>query len=127
MEETEQMSAIKNELDSENARLTKSDRRLLKTYFGFLGVEGVRKSTRKKEDACNFIRECLFENIDEGSDNEKDFDMDSEIIWDTYEKFPTVSNEKELKNFLTNDGITFEERTMVGILRSYQVRGFFFA
>ena len=122
MEETEHMSAIKNELDSEKVRLTKSDRRLLRCYFGFIGVKGVRKSTRKKEDACNYIQQCLFENIDEGSsDDEKDFDMDTEIIWDNFNKFPTVSDETDLKYFLINDGITLEDRTMVGIVRSYQV------
>ena len=137
---------LKREITSEFYSLTASDRRLLKVFFGYVGVKGKREKKKKKEDAGFFVRQCLWPNSDvsgksrsrngeeveqvehdnsERLDNEDEpFDMG--ILKDNeYFNFPSLlqMRRESIERLILDEGIHLDEREEAGIIRCWQVRG----
>ena len=135
---------IKAELSSQHQSLTKSDRELLKTFLGFEGIQGGRERTRREEDACLFVKNCLFPkkeeegeeeeeeegsyNFDDNNDNNINksgqgqlFPLDE--VMDYVTKFPSIfpNDEKSIKEFLETGGLQLGDRSMCAVIRSFQV------
>ena len=64
--------ALANEEKTKRNALTKSDRKLLKSYFGFTRCHQIPTfPVRDKKSACDFIQKMLFDDNDEKEDAEK--------------------------------------------------------
>ena len=141
--EEEARIAIKAELESERAGLCHGDRRLLKCFYGLIGLEGVRKATRKKHEMCAFVRKCLYESndnveIDENEEKnnvsdramsniqdgnnifESDFNVEKELD-PRIMNFPSIFDNTGIKAFLAEDGLSLNQRECAAILKSFQV------
>ena len=119
--ETTRQEQIKSELESEKQSLTKSDRELLKAYFGYLGLKDGRKQTKSKSDACLFVKKCLFPDEDEGI-NEEAFPTEELVKY--AKNFPSIfpNDKKHIEEFLANDGLGLTDREQCAIIRTYQAR-----
>ena len=111
---------IKAELNSEQKSLTRSDRKILKSFFGFAGFQGGRGETRKKADACLFVKDTLFLNEETEEDATE---LSLEEVMEYIGKLPSIfsSDKKEIQRFLENDGLELEDRAMCAVIRSFQV------
>ena len=118
--ETTRQEEIKSELESEKQSLTKSDRELLKAYFGYLGLKGGRNQTKSKSDACLFVKKCLFPDDEEGI-NEA---FPTEELVRYAKNFPSIfpNDKKHIEEFLTNEGLELTDREQCAIIRTYQAR-----
>ena len=120
--ETTRQEQIKSELESEKQSLTKSDRELLKAYFGYLGLKDGRKQTKSKSDACLFVKKCLFPDEDEGINEEALFPTEELVKY--AKNFPSIfpNDKKHIEEFLANDGLGLTDREQCAIIRTYQAR-----
>ena len=118
--ETTRQEQIKSELESEKHSLTKTDRELLKAYFGYLGLKGGRNQTKSESDACLFVKKCLFPNNDEQIDEA--FPIEELVKY--AKNFPSIfpNDKKSMEEFLTNDGLKLTDREQCAIIRTYQAR-----
>ena len=118
---------IKAELSTEHHQLTKSDRELLKFFFGYVGMKGGRGQTRREEDACLFVKNCLFPRKEEEDDNDNNnngqglFRLNEVMKYVT--KFPSIfpNDEESVKEFLETGGLDLGDRSMCSVIRSFQV------
>ena len=110
---------IQEELSTEKESLTSSDRELCKSFFGYSGVKNGRGKTKRKEEACLFVKNCLFP---EEKEEEESLDVDKLV--DYAEKFPSIfpTDKKEVMRFLSKDGLGLSDREECAILRAMQVR-----
>ena len=139
--EEEARNEIKAELESERASLCHGDRRLLKCFYGLIGLDGVRKATLKKKELCTFVRKTLYgtdengtyppnvnhferKTKDDGKEKEQEAESDFNVELELDPRilnFPSIFDNGGIKDFLAHAGLTLNQRERAGILKSFQV------
>ena len=114
----ERRQKIKTEMETLHDSLSFTDRRILQTFFGYLGIEGERAETKNVLEACSFVKHTIFY-----EDEPKTPFKPTEIDWETFKKFPSIfsSDKKDVISFLSTDGLKLNDTEQVAVVRAMQV------
>ena len=116
-------NGLKAEIDSELYNLTRRTRRLLKSFFGYMTVEGKREKLKEKEQAPAYLQKALWptEGDVNSAEEDKAFKME-ELGVDELRRWPTLfSNKtKDVEMFFLQEGINLDNISQCGIVRGLQ-------
>ena len=126
--EKETKLRLAEEVKTEIKGLTKSDRRLLKAYLGYIPVRNLHDGKRTMEQACPYVQACLWpDNLDEQEKmtEAQEFDLHHFVNGDENKEPPTIFN-SNIKSYeeMFLEAALFTDRQQAGIVRSFQVHYF---
>ena len=116
-------NGLKAEIDSELYNITRRTRRLLKSFFGYMAVEGKREKLKEKNQAPEYLQKALWptEGDVTSAEEDKAFEME-ELGVDELRRWPTLfSNKtKDVEMFFLQEGINLDNVAQCGIVRGLQ-------